>query len=207
MGIEGIAPKATHSSRAFGNAAAVMLPPAATAVPTPNCPTTLSWGYGAIPQWCGAAGEVHAHCRQWGRGRGSCLSPTGTGARPSHLLLNMPLLPNLCMWLQQRVPPQSPCSPPAPAKGSYGTGAGLGATASGSAAVSGDSATRPPGEPQPTAPLLPAVLRRGREATALTWSWPGRRWRSGGSCLAAWPPWAILWHWRPSQRCPHRPWP
>lgn len=44
-------------------------------------------------------------------------------------------------------------------------------------------------------------------APALTCSWPGRRWRSGGSCPAVWPPGAVFWRWRPSRRCPRRPWP
>lgn len=215
MGIEGIAPKATHSSRAFGNAAAAMLPPATTAVPTPNCPKTLSWGYGAVPQQCRAARRLRARSGTWGQGRGASLSPAGTGAHPSRLLSNVHLLPNLCTWLQQWVPPRSPAQPRplrCPPKGRArcccaGERGTMPLVLLGSAAVSEDDASRPPGEPQPTVPLLPAVLRRGREATALTWSWPGRRWRSGGSCLAAWLPWAIFWRWRPSRRCLHRPWP
>jgi len=44
-------------------------------------------------------------------------------------------------------------------------------------------------------------------SSTLTCSWPGRRWRSGGSCLSAWPPGATLWRWHPNRRCPHHPWP
>lgn len=170
-----MAPKATHSSRAFGNAAATMLLPASTAGPARNCPKMPSWGTHLFPS---AAEPLE----------GYTASP-GTRSQPV----------TRQDWVTSQSSPFDCACPPQPLL-----------TPKPSRAASPQhppSAAKAPGEPRPMSPLPPAVLRRGREVTALTWSWPGRRWRSGGSCLAAWPPWAILWRWRPSRRCPRRPWP
>lgn len=166
-----MAPKATHSSRAIGNAAATMLLPA----PAHNCPKMPSRGTDLSPS---AAEPLEGYTAR-----------PGTRSQPvtRQDWVTSQSFPFDCAHPPQPLltpKPSRAATPPAP-----------------------PSTAKAPGDPQPMFPLPPAVLRRGQEVTALTWSWPGRRWRSGGSCLAARPPWAILWRWHLSRRCPHRPWP
>lgn len=170
MGIEGIAPKATHSSRAFGNAATAILPPATAAVPTPR-----------YPQNCHPLGLEHVSVTSlW-----TCLSSPwcacGCSSRAPQKAQHSHVPPSALTQSRDR----------ARCRCAGECGCEQGRRCEWGQCREQGNATCPPREPM--APLLPAVLGWGWEAAALTWSWPGRRWRSGGSCLAAWPPWAALW--------------
>lgn len=265
MGIEGIAPQATHSSRAFGNAAAAM-PLQATTCPPSSCedpfpPPQPPGGAGGFPApargrgWmqvskimlhhaCLVLCSLAQRCSGWGpRGsppaaelprHGVAVRGCGLWAQvvaAAHARSPLQLCTHSCSEKLQRAllaalqnwggpqqgilttPKSHPRTPPVQSHRERGNSArraaGTGTRTQPVFPLDLDILQPPCGftsSPSLRTWLWPRIPPQS-PAPALTCSWPGRRWRSGGSCPAAWPPGAVFWHWRPSRRCPRRPWP